>query len=77
MHRIDKFLAQLNPARREKVVAIAKRVRAGDFAGLDMKKLSGTLDQYRVRLGNIRIKFFMNDEGIVIFYIGYRDDHTY
>ena len=77
MHKIDKFLAQLDAEMRQKVLAIVERIQSGDFYGLDMRKLKGSLDKYRVRIGKVRIKFVMNVSGIRIFSIESRGENTY
>jgi mRNA-degrading endonuclease RelE of RelBE toxin-antitoxin system len=77
MHKIDKFLARLDAATRQKVLSIVERISSGDFSGLDMRKLKGSSDIYRVRLGKVRIKFVMNASGIRIFSIDKRGESTY
>lgn len=76
MHKIDKFLARLDAGRRQKVLAIVERINDGDFAGLDMRKLRGSSDIYRVRIGRMRIKFVMNASGTRIFSIDNRGENT-
>lgn len=77
MHKIDKFLAKLAREQRLKVLAAAEQILRGNFTGLNLKKLGGVADHYRVRVGRIRIKFTMSKDGINIYHIGYRDDTTY
>lgn len=77
MHKIDKFLARLDADRREKVLAIVEGINKGNFSGLDMRKLQGSSDVYRVRVGRVRIKFAMNVSGVRIFSIDNRGENTY
>jgi mRNA-degrading endonuclease RelE of RelBE toxin-antitoxin system len=77
MHKIDKFLARLDADKRQKVLAIVERINNGKFSGLDMRKLRGSPDTYRVRIGRMRIKFVMNASGIRIFSIDNRSNNTY
>ncbi len=77
MHKIDKFLARLDADRRQKVLGIVERIKKGDFSGLDMRKLQGSSDVYRVRIGRVRIKFIMDASGIRIFSIDNRGENTY
>lgn len=77
MHKIDKFLARLDADRRQKVLSIIERISKGDFVGLDTRKLKGSSDIYRVRIGRVRIKFVMNASGIRILNIDNRSDNTY
>lgn len=77
MNRIKKFLAKLSYDERVRILAIYEKIYAGDFRDLSLKKLQGATDEYRVRVGRIRIKFTMSKTGINIYYVGYRDDTTY
>lgn len=77
MHKIDKFLARLDADRRAKVLEIVECITRGNFSGLDMRKLQGSLDTYRVRIGRVRIKFSMNTLGIHILKIDNRGENTY
>ena len=77
MHTIDKFLARLDADRRQKVLIVVEHIERGNFSGLDMRKLRGSPDIYRVRVGRVRIKFVMNESGTRIFSIDNRSDNTY
>lgn len=77
MHRVDKFLARLDAERREKVLAIVERLERGAFSGLDLRKLHGSDDVYRVRVGKVRIKFSMDASGVRILDISFRSENTY
>ena len=77
MRKIDKFLLKLRRDVRLKILATLEQIQAGDFSGLDMKKLKGASDQYRVRVGRIRIKFVMNTSGTAVYDIDFRNDTTY
>ena len=77
MHKIDKFLARLDAERRQKVLGVMERIGKGDFSGLDIRKLRGSLSIYRVRVGNVRIKFAIDVLGIHIFSIDNRGENTY
>ena len=77
MHRIDKFLARLDAGQREKVLAMVERIERGALAGLDLRKLAGTSDTYRARVGKVRIKFTSDDSGARILSISFRNEHTY
>ncbi len=77
MRKIDKFLAKLPKDLRTKILAILKQMSAGDFSSLNLKKLKDRPDEYRVRVGRIRIKFYMNEDGIKVYDIQYRNDNTY
>lgn len=77
MRKVDKFIAKLEREPALRTLATIRQIRAGDFAGLNLKKLGGTSDRYRIRIGRIRIKFIMSAHKIAIYDIGFRDDNTY
>jgi mRNA-degrading endonuclease RelE of RelBE toxin-antitoxin system len=77
MQKIDKFIARLQKEQHEKIVAVLKRIERRDLEGLAVRKLQGASDRYRVRVGRVRIKFAMDDAGIVVYDIENRADTTY
>ncbi len=77
MHRIDKFLARLDAGQRKRALAIVERIERGALSGLDLRKLAGASDTYRVRVGRVRIKFSMDASGIRILDISLRSENTY
>jgi mRNA-degrading endonuclease RelE of RelBE toxin-antitoxin system len=77
MHKIDKFLARLDVKLRQKVLNIAGRIKSGNFAGLDMRKLKGPSNIYRVRVGRMRIVFTMDASGVRVLTIDNRAEDTY
>ena len=63
---------------KEIVKAILVKIDCLDFNGLDIKKLKGRQDIYRVRKGKIRIIYrFNTDSKIIILTIERRNDNTY
>lgn len=77
MRKIDKFLSKLDSKQRKAVLAVLVRLRTGNVSGLDLRKLKGASDKYRVRIGNVRIIFTMDNGDVSILQIGYRNDTTY
>ncbi len=77
MHKIDKFLARLDADRRQKVLAVVERIKNRNFSGLNIRKLQGSTETYRIRVGRIRIKFVINESDVHIFSIDNRGDNTY
>jgi mRNA-degrading endonuclease RelE of RelBE toxin-antitoxin system len=77
MNKLDKFLSKLDSKNRlilEKVISL---IVINEFSTLDLKKLKGSSDKYRVRIGKIRIIFERTKTGNNIQNISYRDDNTY
>lgn len=77
MNKLDKFLFKLDKKIREVVKKVIVLILSGDFSTLDIKKLKGSQNRYRVRVGKIRIIFDQTDYGNKIQDISYRDDNTY
>lgn len=77
MNRLDKFLFKLNKKAREVVKKAVVLILSGNFSMLDIKKLKGNQNRYRVRVGKIRIIFDQTKDGNKIQDISYRNDNTY
>jgi len=77
MHKIDKILAKLEPKRRQQILLVLAKIKARDFAGLDLKKLKGGFEIYRVRSGQYRILFHLTKDGTFLLDVTHRDDTTY
>ncbi|MBU1729978.1 type II toxin-antitoxin system RelE/ParE family toxin [Patescibacteria group bacterium] len=78
MDKIAKALKKLGTKEKETVKAILVKINCRGFNGLDIKKLKGRQDIYRVRKGKIRIIYRLNtDNKIIILTIERRTDNTY
>lgn len=78
MDLFQKFLNRLDKKRKIAIQNVMEKIHAGDFANLDVKKLKGEDNVYRVRKGRIRIKFTIKPTGTVEFIdVDFRDDNTY
>lgn len=77
MEKLKKFLSRLTPAEREKVEQIITAILSGRYQNLDLKKLKGHRDIFRVRVGSIRIIFTVSGTDIHLLEISRRDDTTY
>jgi mRNA-degrading endonuclease RelE of RelBE toxin-antitoxin system len=74
---IEKFLAKITAKEKTILDATAKKVRSNDFTGLDVKKLSGHEDVFRIRKGKFRIIFQVTKTNVKILLIDKRSDTTY
>jgi mRNA-degrading endonuclease RelE of RelBE toxin-antitoxin system len=77
MDRNQKFLKRLSSKEFIAVEQVLQKILIRDTSGLDIKKLSGYRDVYRVRTGNIRIIFLDTGNSIEILEISRRDEQTY
>lgn len=77
MDKTDKALARITPKEREHIKKIIKALRSGRFDNLDIKKLKGESDIFRVRKGHIRIIYQIRNNYIFILKVGFRKEDTY
>ncbi len=77
MDRISKFLKKLSPKEQQAIADVIVRVLAKNFSHLDVKKLRGEENIFRVRKGDIRILFQKTEDDIHILFIERRSDTTY
>ena len=78
MDKIAKALRRLSAKEQKTIKAILLKVKSGDLAGLDLKKLKDRDDVFRVRKGNLRILFRrIDDQAIRILALERRSDTTY
>lgn len=78
MDKLSKSLRKLNAKEREIVKEILIKLNNGDTKGSDIKKLKSKNDFYRIRKGNIRIIYAVNNNSeIILIEIGRRNDNTY
>lgn len=76
--RIEKFRRKLDAKRRAVLDEILLRIERGDFVFLDVTKLQGEMNRYRVRKGNIRIQFSLDEHRRAIAIdLDFRGEDTY
>lgn len=77
MDKVQKFIRKLSKSEAERVFDVIKRIQAGELSALDVHKLKGDSDRYRVRLGRVRILFTKISTRNEITRVEFRSDHTY
>jgi len=76
--KIAKLLAKLPRKQLELFLEILTKINHGDLTGLDVKRLKGHKNLYRVRVGDYRIIFTLSEQGKrIILLIAKRDENTY
>ncbi|GEM_PF-3400860 len=76
--KLEKFRRKLDAKRRAVLDDILARIAAGDFASLDVTKLQGEVNRYRVRTGTIRIQFSLDVHRCAIeIDVDFRGENTY
>lgn len=77
MDKVEKFLRKLSPGERDAIEECIVIILSGHSNRLDVKKLRGYVDIYRVRKGSVRIVYRQQDRVVRILSIGRRDEQTY
>ena len=77
MDKIDKALNELIFKEKERIKNIIKALQLGRFDNLDIKKLKGFQDVFRVRRGGLRIVYQLLGRRIIILKIDKRKEDTY
>ncbi|MEK7629125.1 MAG: cytotoxic translational repressor of toxin-antitoxin stability system [Patescibacteria group bacterium] len=78
MDKISKALKKFTPKERIWVKFVLGNIQSNNFQGLDIKKLKGWDDIFRVRKGDIRIIYKLDSiKKIHILTIGRRKENTY
>ena len=76
MNRIEKLLKKLSDKERVVIKNILSKINSGNYKNLDIKKLKGDVNLFRVRKGGIRIIFSVGRD-VHVLSIGRRNDTTY
>jgi len=77
MDKINKALNKLSLKERRVVKVLLEKIGTGTTSDLDVKKLKGRDDIFRVRKGKLRIIYRKKNERIFILAIERRNDTTY
>ena len=77
MDRIQKALQKLEPKEQKVVKEILNKLLAKHFENLNIQKLQGHMEIFRVRKGNLRIIFRQTNKDIFILAVERRSEKTY
>lgn len=77
MDKNQKFLKRLSKKEFTTLQAVMQQIEDGKTTNLDIKKLTGHQDIFRVRVGTIRIIFISNRNTNEILDVGRRNEQTY
>ena len=78
MTKLEKVLKRFNEKERKQVKSLIKSLIKKRLTGLDIKKLSGYKDIFRVRKNNLRVVYQTFSSGkVIIIKIDRRSDTTY
>lgn len=77
MNELQKAIARLFKEHRSTFDSLMIRLLARDFLGLNVGKLKGHKDLYRLKHGKLRIIFQMDQSGLSVLQVGLRSEKTY
>lgn len=77
MPNLKRLLSKFNKEERRVLEFLIKKVTSFNWQNLDVKKLRGYKDIFRVRKGKMRIIFAKNEKNISILSIERRREDTY
>lgn len=74
---LKKLLSRFNKKERENIELLIEKINSFKWDALDVKKLKGYRDLFRVRRGNLRIVYRVQAGRIFILAIERRNESTY
>ncbi len=78
MNKTQKFLAKQSRKEKDRVLKALEAIELGNILGLDVKKLKGDNNLFRIRIGRIRIIYSSKESsGYEVMFVGLRSDTTY
>lgn len=77
MDKLKKVLQKLNSKEKIAVKAILQKLLAGQLLRLNIQKLHGHKDIFRVRKGNIRVIYQQKESNISVLTVERRSEKTY
>ncbi len=77
MDKIEKFLRKLRKSERAHIARVLQAILSGSFESLDIKRLKGKRQYYRIRVGDIRIIFTFSGADYYVISIDRRSEKTY
>ena len=77
MEKLEKILLKLTKPEQKEIINLIQLILENNLSKLDVKKLKGYKDVYRVRSGKMRIIFRRQDDDISVLEISRRNDNTY
>lgn len=77
MDKVQKLLNSLSKKEKSKIKEILLKIKSKNLNCLDIKKLKGREDIFRIRKGKLRIIFIYKKHRVHILSIERRSDNTY
>lgn len=77
MPNLKKLLSRFSGKEREIITSLLEKIISLDWHGLDVKKLKGHENVFRVRRGSMRIVFTKDNKNVFVVAIERRRENTY
>lgn len=77
MDAVDKALKRLSKIEQAWVGDVIRKVMAGKLHGLDIKKLKGYEDIFRIRKGDVRVIYRKKGGHFSLLFVGRKSEKTY
>lgn len=77
MNKTEKLLQKLNASTRGQIEMALLRLYAGELEGLDIKKIKGSTEIYRLRVGKYRVIYKQLNGRNELVEISLRNEKTY
>ena len=77
MNEVQKVLAKLPKEYKTSFDILMLRLLARDFMGLNIARLKGHKDIYRVKQGRLRVIYRMDGRNLSVLEVGLRSEKTY
>ncbi len=77
MNKNEKFLNKISIADKKKILIAINSILADDLKFLDIKKLKGLENEFRVRVGRFRIKYIKHKNYNEVREVTHRNDNAY
>ena len=77
MDKIEKALKKLSAKEKSEIKSVFLKLNSGKVRGLDIKKLKLRDDIFRVRKGNLRVLYRVENKAIFILSVDRRRESTY
>jgi len=77
MDSVDKFLNRIPNQDLKKIAIVIDALLQNKTRNLDIKKMRGHVNVYRVKIGNYRLIYVRDSDNIRILFAGKRNEKTY
>jgi mRNA-degrading endonuclease RelE of RelBE toxin-antitoxin system len=77
VNSIEKALRKLAPQEQNWVEEVVERLISGKTEGLNIKKLRGYGDVFRIRKGQVRVIYTKKEGQVILLFVGRRNESTY